>query len=1745
MLSTAWAMDFAQYCHVEAPETVLIPHRSGALTAKDKVIPLVLSLYVMGGFVKSIPTQIKMGDNIASLLDWVLKHPPCIDGHGASSDIDQDVQIATYMHIRSCLLRLCLLQTKQLSVADMMLQHQSIVPELLKLAIQQLPAALSAVFGKEFDVISKMENVHALIAWMKDESNEERIKKRAVIETFSTTLFQRLPYINEGDLTPWWVLNAAQHIVVLGGEVEVDEYRIKGLQHFPTVKLNGVSISAGTGIWYYEVVLLSEGLMQIGWIDSAFESDALQGQGVGDHTNSWAYDGFRQKKWNVEAMDYGEKWRSGDVVGVLLDSDRCEMQYFLNGRPLGVAFEDLRLNHPLVPAISLNVDQSAQLHFTANQFLYLPSIDKIQPVSSAILGHVCEHSNPSASSNQQAQENETRRTELIEGLIGLGFPPEWALRCARETSHDLSESGAIAWIMEQMENDNHAVRPVLHGLDYSVRNMQQLDGFTESKPHLLVVSETPLPIHTEEPKPLSTNPFLTEEFCEDAFDEAPFPQQSLPRTSHESEPNRKAASFVLSLADSCRDEEIFPLYIIAESALTILYAQDIANNLVHHASRTKKTCFPETLFLDFIQHVIGMRNDSIERQDYTRVIESICQDNPAFVSVLLNDMLRHFQMACSKEHMYTSFANNTTMTKSIAINMEWSCWLADVLLSISRHCVAANLLIFTPNVWQTLFKAAMSPNATLRHRAIVVTAKFLKEGSPSMESLLPAKIEHFVEWLAVKIRKEKPTRVLYSEYVQSLFYLVVTLDSFFPAKSALLDDNQPSTPDLIVEQINPSSATISIKCSLSEASHFQIAEHGFNSSGYEILEFTNLDEIGINSTQSSHVIPDLRPDTMYRLRLASEGNTYSSGIDIRTPSESILELDPTSMGSNLELLNHNMSVRNRVNKKWHAVRASVAYTSGVHSWDVRIDKCVSKNIFVGICTVDASMENYIGSDAWGWGFLANKAVWHNKSKVQSYGEIFKQGDVINVTLNLDRGTLSFARNGESFGVAVDHLTSNNGDTGYFPAISMYNKDDQVTFAPHEPSSTKSGGAGVATTMQHVRDMELLAQLFEPASISWDSSVYSAWIKWTHSQMNRVISANGEIIEFTTSEVASAPFGLHHGDIVFTPKGMCKVLGIAQYVLWYRLDAHGASASGVGSNTYGFWNVATCRDMLARPHDFPITRRHQHTEPLCSVPTQVSLDEFVEAQKRWTQQLDDQLICHVEQIANLRGYSSVFEISANDILATPSPIASFTQFECLCRLGVIHTANKLFQRLAPLIVSLSSPFISLLHRTRHVLVFPVVEKVIHDLFKKSSTITMPSASVSTTEEDTDEDPIEIPRCKLVLPSTPCAPYWEHNKITTPLASASGNSISLLAQLTAFFERIDPRDLRRHYHNATTSSSLYATTSSPQPRTFRVVCDDLTCDQSTAYMHVLREVAREAQSPRSPLFVPIEGSGSVLVTKLMINPVDFSEEILASYTTVGRVMGIAWRSGIPLPWCLSAVIWKFIAHEDLQLSDWIGKNTLGDTTLSIVQTAMAMASWTESDFEKHSIPFALPSDESPSVAVVRLETYKEYVNAVLAHVLAPFRPALSALVTGLTSIVPRTCFLFLSAAQLQRQLAATLDLLHLQEATTYGDELTSSSPTVLWFWKIVHGLSKDDQRLFCRFVVGQDAWHSSMHVELRSSPSLRLPASVNASAEDALSGYGYPYVERPSESTFVLYLPEYASMDTLQKKLLVAMRHSGSG
>ena len=146
----------------------------------------------------------------------------------------------------------------------------------------------------------------------------------------------------------------------------------------------------------------------------------------------------------------------------------------------------------------------------------------------------------------------------------------------------------------------------------------------------------------------------------------------------------------------------------------------------------------------------------------------------------------------------------------------------------------------------------------------------------------------------------------------------------------------------------------------------------------------------------------------------------------------------------LKVTHHGLTVRNTINKKWSTVRSTCRLTSGIHQWDIYIDRCISKNIFLGVVGPEARTDNYVGCDKHGWAFLANRAVWFNKGKLKSYGELFRTGDVVTVTLDLEvaGGTLSFSINGKDLGVAVEGLSG-----PLFPAFSLYNEDDQISLAP--------------------------------------------------------------------------------------------------------------------------------------------------------------------------------------------------------------------------------------------------------------------------------------------------------------------------------------------------------------------------------------------------------------------------------------------------------------------------------------------------------------------------------------------------------------------------------------------------------------------------------------------------------------------------------------------------------------------------
>jgi hypothetical protein len=285
-----------------------------------------------------------------------------------------------------------------------------------------------------------------------------------------------------------------------------------------------------------------------------------------------------------------------------------------------------------------------------------------------------------------------------------------------------------------------------------------------------------------------------------------------------------------------------------------------------------------------------------------------------------------------------------------------------------------------------------------------------------------------------------------------------------------------------------------------------------------------------SSTATRKAIPrdlmanGLSPDTPYAFRvgvqLRNKRVVWGRVRAQDTDSEVLFSWSALTSGPNLKLSDDRLTVTNSVNKKWNSVRATTGCLEGKCSWAVRIDQCVSKNIFIGVVSKDATNVNYVGADEYGWGYLANMAMWHRKGKVKAYGELFKEGDMLEVHLDMDVGTLSFCRNGRNLGVAVSGLSAQT--TGeLFPAVSMYNKQDRVTLLPQGTGHNFTSGvdqgnqvashsrsavlteeyAGTATALALVSNMSVVMDLAESMLVGTMPSpqtlqVAQAWLsRW--------------------------------------------------------------------------------------------------------------------------------------------------------------------------------------------------------------------------------------------------------------------------------------------------------------------------------------------------------------------------------------------------------------------------------------------------------------------------------------------------------------------------------------------------------------------------------------------------------------------------------------------------------------------------
>lgn len=88
------------------------------------------------------------------------------------------------------------------------------------------------------------------------------------------------------------------------------------------------------GVYFYEVILLTSGIMQIGWATKLTQFKNHEGSGVGDDRHSIAFDGCRNVIWhnmNHHKHTLGS-WVAGDVVGCLIDFNNKKFIFYLNGK---------------------------------------------------------------------------------------------------------------------------------------------------------------------------------------------------------------------------------------------------------------------------------------------------------------------------------------------------------------------------------------------------------------------------------------------------------------------------------------------------------------------------------------------------------------------------------------------------------------------------------------------------------------------------------------------------------------------------------------------------------------------------------------------------------------------------------------------------------------------------------------------------------------------------------------------------------------------------------------------------------------------------------------------------------------------------------------------------------------------------------------------------------------------------------------------------------------------------------------------------------------------------------------------------------------------------------------------------------------------------------------------------------------------------------------------------------------------
>ena len=471
-------------------------------------------------------------------------------------------------------------------------------------------------------------------------------------------------------------------------------------------------------------------------------------------------------------------------MGVLLDSDVSEMHYYRNGIYLGLAFTNFPHKSPMYPAVSLNAGQSIHFNFgDVVPFKHAPTnfkgrklqlVGASSPYSTTSTSHEINHHHPHHTNDQepsnetqeddedhveeQVSEVETGRNRMSDNLINMGFPVEWVLRCSQTVPSTIDETGAIAWIIEAMEQEAYALGEASFSDTLSGLIESSFDPFGIKDNELNPMSSSPKNNSNEMKKTIGTSTLLGES-CDHVFDVSYFPKP----------PTLTDPPLIATLlSSSITEDEIALVLVTVETALVVLYSREIVTNVLQHLSKDNeeevidlsheigKLLEEEKCFKHLIafSKLVLYRNPSVlsRSRHSTALAHPMCtlwkSNRNLLQYTWMKEVALHFTEASDINYCNTRWGSDDKVSGNVSDgellkmpNLDWAQWIVEALVQMAREDLQPSSSLSVPpigyldcSILPTLFDNVFSStNMITRHFAFSAATNCL---SVILEDLL-------------------------------------------------------------------------------------------------------------------------------------------------------------------------------------------------------------------------------------------------------------------------------------------------------------------------------------------------------------------------------------------------------------------------------------------------------------------------------------------------------------------------------------------------------------------------------------------------------------------------------------------------------------------------------------------------------------------------------------------------------------------------------------------------------------------------------------------------------------------------------------------------------------------------------------------------------------------------------------------------------------------------------------------------